>query len=109
MVGLVVGGVAGIALGAGDLAAALVRPGAQLVAQPVHSVAVVGVAVLILGSMVVQVGARLIRGQRRIRAQLDLLMVDPAHGPGGEVIPLPSPETLIAVRRLAAKVTSRDG
>jgi len=83
-------------------------------------------AVLSVVSPIVHVGCRIIRNQRRILAALEganPAVADP-RGPrrrvvrrrrivatqgntgGGEVVHLPSPETVTAIRRLAVRLTS---
>ena len=100
-----VGIVAGLTLFFGLVLADLVAwgfAGEVFVLTHFHSLALVAIVLLTLGSLMVHLAARVIRWLRRLSARFDA--IDDAMV--GET---PSPETVAAVRRLAFQVVhSRD-
>ena len=100
-VGAVASAAAGFGLGVVDLTALWALYEVPIVVQ-LHSY-ILGVIVAgFLGSLVVFMGARVILGQRKTRAEIRELREALGHSGG------PSPETVAAVRRLAMQVVHSD-
>lgn len=93
---------------------ALVRPGFHLLVLPVHSIVVNGLVLAAVSSLMVQIGCRLIRGQRRLGARLDRIEerleadLDPDPEPARAVVPEDvaglTPDMVALARQLSTRL-----
>lgn len=77
--------------------------GGELVARQFHSMIVVGLASVAMACLVIQIGVRIIRGQRRLEAQLARITSDP--GPGATTEDVDTRVVQLA-GRIAGKITT---